>query len=203
MSETLTFKARNNQDVEVDARLWNEAKTRTEGRGDGRLGEDDAKALFKLIVEDATYSELERHTLKHIRSHFQWTTSGDATFRRLVREAASKGWTAEDLLTTSFKAESGRDVKVDGRLWGEAQARTSAHGDGRLGQDDAQALFDLITEDGTYSEIEKKTVKHIRQNFKWTKQGDEHFRTLIRNSAAKGWSKAEIDAALSDAPEAK
>lgn len=198
MSETITFKARNNQEVEVDAKLWNAAKERTEGRGDGRLGEDDAKALFKIIAEDGSYSELERKTLKHIRNHFTWTTGGDNTFRRLVREAASKGWSPDEVLTSSFKAPSGRDVKVDGRLWAEAEKRTSAHGDGRLGKDDAQALFDLVAEDGTYSEIEKKTVKYLRIHFKWTEQGDEHFRGLIRNAAAKGWTSAEIEDTLSD-----
>lgn len=199
MSETMMFKARNNQDVEVDAKLWNAAKARTEGRGDGRLGEEDAKAMFKLILEDGTYTELEKRTLKHIRQHYSWTAGGDATFRRLVREAASKGWNADELLTTTFKGPSGREIKVDNRLWGEAQARTSAHGDGRLGKDDAQALFDLVTEDGSYSDLEKKTVKYIRMNFKWTEQGDEHFRSLIRNSAAKGWTAAEVAATLSDA----
>lgn len=198
MSETTTFKARNNQEVEVDAKLWAAAKTRTEGRGDGRLGEDDAKALFKIIVEDGAYTEIEKRTLKHIRQHFSWTAGGDATFRRLVREAASKDWTAEDLLTTNFKAPSGREVKVDNRLWGEAQSRTSAHGDGRLGIEDAQALFDLLAEDGTYSDLEKKTIKYIRMNFKWTEKGDAHFRELIRNAAAKGWSAAEVEDTLSD-----
>lgn len=201
MSETITFKAANNHEVEVDARLWNEAKARTSGRGDGRLGEDDAKALFAIITEDGNYSELEKRTLKHIRQHYKWTAGGDLAFRQLVRESASRGWRDEEVLQSTFKAANGRDVEVDGRLWAEAVARTEAKGDARLGIEDAEALFALVAADGAYSELEKRTLKHIRKNFKWTEKGNEAFRTQIRAAAAKGWSAAEVEDALSDAAE--
>lgn len=201
MSDTITFKAANNRDVEVDAKLWNEAKARTAGKGDGRLGEEDAKALFAIINADNAYSELERRTLKHIRANFRWTAGGDLVFRGLVREAAAKGWKDAEVLETTFKAANGRDVEVDGRLWGEAIARTEAKGDARLSIEDAEALFALVAADGQYSELEKKTLKHIRKHFKWTEKGNDAFRAQIRAAAAKGWSQAEVDDALSDAAE--
>lgn len=198
MSNTITFKAGNNREVELHAKLWNEAKARTEGKGDGRIGEDDAKALFAIISADNEYSEIEKKTLKFIRSHYRFTAKGDSTFRQLVRSAAAKGWNPDDVETTSFKAGNGRDVTVVASLWAEAQARTEGKGDGRLGIDDAEALFELIAADNEYSELEKKTVRHIRKHFKWTEKGDEKFRNLIRLAAGKGWSEDDINTALSD-----
>ncbi|MFT4976773.1 MAG: putative tellurite resistance protein B-like protein [Myxococcota bacterium] len=200
MSETITFKARNNREVEVSAKLWNEAVARTEKKGDGRLGEEDARALFALVAADNSYSELEKKSIKHIRAHFRWTAKGNATFRTLIREAAGKNWDSSEVETTTFKATNGRDVAVVASLWGEAQALTESKGDGRLGHDDANALFELVSGDGEYSDLEKKTIKHIRKNFKWTDKGNDTFRSLIRATAgSKGWTDKDVEAALSDA----
>ena len=200
MSETITFKARNNREVEVSAKLWNEAVARTEKKGDGRLGAEDAEALFALVAEDNSYSELEKKSIKHIRNHFRWTDKGNATFRTLIRSAAAKGWDGAEVETTTFKAANGREVEVAASLWTEAIARTEGKGDGRLGIDDANALFELVTADGDYSELEKKTIHHIRKHFKWTEKGNDTFRGLIRSAAGKkGWTDKDVEAALSDA----
>ena len=106
MSDTITFKARNNREVEVLSTLWNEAIARTEKKGDGRLGSEDAEALFALVAEDNSYSELEKKTIKHIRNHFRWTDKGNTTFRTLIRSAAGKkGWTAQDVEAALSDAE--------------------------------------------------------------------------------------------------
>lgn len=98
MSGTITFKARNNCEVEVLSSLWNEAIARTAKKGDGRLGSKDAEALFALVAEDSSYSDLEKKTIKHIRNHFRWTDKGNTTFRALIRAAAGrKGWTTQDV----------------------------------------------------------------------------------------------------------
>ena len=199
MGSTITFKAGNNREVEVDARLWNEAVARTEKKGDGRLGEEDARALFSIVAGDNNYSDLEKHTLKHIRNHFRWTEKGNNTFRSLIREAASHGWDSSEVETTTFKAANGREVTVVASLWAEAQARTEGRGDGRLGHDDAEAIFELVSGDGEYSDLEKHTLKHIRKNFKWTDKGNDTFRGLIRSAAGKkGWSDRDVESALSD-----
>ncbi len=97
--------------------------------------------------------------------------------------------------TTFFKAANGRDVEVDAILWGLAHQLTAGRGDGRLSKADAQQIFDSIAADSTYSDIEKKTIGHIRNNFNWTDAGDAHFRTLIRQAAGRGWTSEEIEAA--------
>lgn len=200
MSNTISFKARNNREVEVLSTLWNEAITRTEKKGDGRLGSEDAEALFALVAEDSAYSDMEKKTIKYIRSHFRWTTKGNNTFRALIRSAAAKGWDAGEVEVFSFKADNGREVQVASALWTEAIARTEGKGDGRLSQDDAGALFELVSADGEYSALEKKTIRHIRSHFNWTAKGNDTFRTLIRSAAGKkGWTAQDVEVALSDA----
>jgi len=92
MIETLTFKAKNNKTVVVDAALWQEALDRTSKKGDGRLGVADAHALFDLIARKQQYTEIDKKTLKHIRKQFHWTKQGNIIFRRLIRSAAGKNW---------------------------------------------------------------------------------------------------------------
>ncbi len=187
MSKTTTFTAANNHEVTVDARLWTEAQKLTAGRGDGRLGESDARSLFSIVAGDNNYSDLEKKTLKHIRAHFNWTAKGDTTFRDLIRDAAANGWDPADMETTSFTADNGHEVTVALGLWSAAQRLTAGQGDGRLGAADAEELFEMVAGDGNYSALEKKTLGHIRKHFKWTVKGDETFRKLVRTAAAKGW----------------
>ena len=193
MSNTTTFTAGNGHEVTVDARLWGQAKTLTEGRGDGRLGEADARALFSIVAADNNYSDIEKKTLKYIRQHFNWTAKGDTTFRGLIRDAASHGWDPTEMETTTFTAGNGHEVSVALGLWSAAQRLTAGQGDGRLGASDAEELFELVAGDGNYSELEKKTLGHIRKHFKWTSKGDDTFRKLVRTAASKGWDVDGLD----------
>ena len=141
MRKTMTFRARNNRDVVVDARLWQAACQRTSADGGGRLGAADAAALFAILAEDGQYSALEKKTIRHIRRHFRWTPKGNVTFRRLVRDAAQHGWSGDEFETCTQPDQSGRSVTLSVALWTEALIRTIGQGDGRLGVDDAEALF--------------------------------------------------------------
>ena len=94
MSETITFKAANGRQVEVLAHLWHLAEKLTTGRGDGRLGKADAERLFEAISAEALYTDMHKKTIRHIRRHFRWTEKGNEHFRRLIRQAAGRGWAA-------------------------------------------------------------------------------------------------------------
>lgn len=54
-----------------------------------------------------------------------------------------------------------------------------------LSKNIAKTLFDAIVDGGDYTDIEKRTVKHIRDNFKFSAEADEYLRTEIRKWAAK------------------
>ena len=74
--------------------------------------------------------------------------------------------------------------KYDKALLESADELIEGAGDGRLSKADADLLLEKVKDGGSYTDIEKDTVKYIRENYKWTDAGDEHFRTEIRKWAA-------------------
>jgi len=75
-------------------------------------------------------------------------------------------------------------TKYDGELLELAEKLTSGAGDGRLSKADAAEILDAVKDGNSYTDIEKGTVKYIRENFKWTDAADEWFRSEIRKWAA-------------------
>ncbi|MDA7803557.1 hypothetical protein N8987_03160 [Crocinitomix sp.] len=75
-------------------------------------------------------------------------------------------------------------VKYDGKLIELADRLTSGAGDGRLSKDDASTVLEAVKDGSTYTEIEKDTVKYLRDNYNWTDAADDWFRTEIRKWAA-------------------
>lgn len=54
-----------------------------------------------------------------------------------------------------------------------------------IGKNIAKTLFDAIKDGGDYTDVEKRTVKYIRDNFKFSPEADEYLRSEIRKWAAK------------------
>ena len=74
--------------------------------------------------------------------------------------------------------------KYDGEVIDLAKKLTEGAGDGRISKDDAGKIFDAVRDGNAYTDIEKDTVKYIRENFKWTDAADDWFRTEVRKWAA-------------------
>lgn len=77
-----------------------------------------------------------------------------------------------------------RGKKYDRRMVELADGLTSGRGDGRISINDAKNLLRLVKDSNTYSQVEKQTMEYIRRKYKFTKEGDELFRTEIRKWAA-------------------
>lgn len=75
-------------------------------------------------------------------------------------------------------------VKYDGELIELADKLTSGAGDGRISQADAEQIFEAVKDGDSYTDIEKGTVKYLRDNYKWTDAADDWFRTEVRKWAA-------------------
>lgn len=75
-------------------------------------------------------------------------------------------------------------VKYDRAMLAFCDAATKKQGDGRISMADAKELFELIKDGDKYTEVEKNTMKHIRDSYKWTDAADEWFRTEVRKWAA-------------------
>jgi len=67
-----------------------------------------------------------------------------------------------------------------------AEEAVRGQGDGRISKADAEKIFTAISDGQQYTDVEKNTMKYIRNNFNWTEQADELFRHEVKVWAAKG-----------------
>jgi len=74
--------------------------------------------------------------------------------------------------------------KYDGELLEFADAAVAGKGDGRISLADAKELLTKVVDGNAYTDIEKATMAYVRDNYKWTDEADEWFRTEIRKWAA-------------------
>lgn len=79
--------------------------------------------------------------------------------------------------------------QIDGKKYDRAMVEfcdeaSAGAGDGRISKDDAEKLFELVKDGDRYTEVEKNTMKYIRDNYNWTDAADEWFRTEVRKWAA-------------------
>jgi hypothetical protein len=77
-------------------------------------------------------------------------------------------------------------VKCDRRLIELADGAVAGKGDGRISIQDAQALFAAVGDSDSYTDIEKETMRYIRENYDFTPEADAWFRTEVRKRAAGG-----------------
>lgn len=68
----------------LDGSLLSVADLAVSGVGDGRISLEDAHELFKIVHDAGSYTEIEKHTMEHIRDHFKWTDTADAWFRKEI-----------------------------------------------------------------------------------------------------------------------
>lgn len=85
-------------------------------------------------------------------------------------------------MATYYKRIKGKNY--DGNLISKAERSVKGRGDGRISLSDAKALLKTVRDSSNYSDIEKSTMRHIRDNFEFTPEADRWFRTQIRSWAA-------------------
>ena len=62
--------------------------------------------------------------------------------------------------------------KYDGELIELADKLTTGAGDGRISKADAGELLEAVKDGASYTDIEKATIKYIRENYNWTDAAD-------------------------------
>ena len=65
------------------------AEKLTEGRGDGRISQDDAEKLYGAVKDGDIYTDIEKDTVAYLRDNFNWTDAADEWFREEVRKWAA------------------------------------------------------------------------------------------------------------------
>lgn len=81
-----------------------------------------------------------------------------------------------------YKTINGK--KYDGDLLDLADKAVAGAGDGRISLKDAQTLLTAVKDGNSYTDVEKDTMEYVRENYKWTTEADEWFRSEIRKWAA-------------------
>tara|TARA_Y100000782_G_C10039259_1_gene204588 strand:- start:286 stop:501 length:216 start_codon:yes stop_codon:yes gene_type:complete len=64
-----------------------------------------------------------------------------------------------------------------------ADEAVAGEGDGRISIENAQKLLGAVKDANKYTDIEKATIKNIRDNYKFTDASDKWFRTEIQKWA--------------------
>jgi len=80
-----------------------------------------------------------------------------------------------------YKTIDGKDY--DREMLEIADEAVAGVGDGRISIEDAQKLLGAVKDANKYTDIEKATMKYIRENYKFTYTSDQWFRTEIRKWA--------------------
>lgn len=68
----------------------------------------------------------------------------------------------------------------------KADESVAGKGDGRISKSDAEKIFATISDGKSYTQVEKDTMRYLRDNYKWTEGADALFRSKVRSWAAKG-----------------
>ena len=77
------------------------------------------------------------------------------------------------------------DKKYDDAALKIAEKAVSGKGDGRISKEDADRLFEVIADSNQYTDIEKRTIKYIREHFTWTPEADQSFRQRVAEWSAR------------------
>ena len=82
---------------------------------------------------------------------------------------------------TYYKTIDGKDY--DREMLEIADEAVAGAGDGRISIKNAQKLLGAVKDANKYTDIEKATMKYIRDNYKFTDASDQWFRTEIQKWA--------------------
>jgi len=75
-------------------------------------------------------------------------------------------------------------VRYDKGILDAADRSVAGQGDGRISLDDAKMMMTSVKDGGKYTDTEKATIAYVRDNYKFTTEADDWFRTEIRKWAA-------------------
>lgn len=135
--------------IRYEKELLDTAEALTANAGDGRISFEDAKALLESAMDGGRITRTERRTLHYIFENHKVTEK-------------AKVWMAEQLFHVV------ENVHYDGVLIDAAKLGVEGRGDGRISQDDAELIWRMVESDGKVTDVERRTLGYILENFKCT-----------------------------------
>lgn len=135
--------------IRYERALLEKAEALTAGAGDGRISFEDAKELMESAMDGGRITRTERRTLHHIFEHHKVTDK-------------AREW----LHTHLFRIVE--SVHYDLVLIDGAELAIEGRGDGRISLDDAELIWRMVESDGKITNIERRTIGYILENYKCT-----------------------------------
>lgn len=85
-------------------------------------------------------------------------------------------------MATYYKKIKGKNY--DKKLIDAADSSVKGKGDGRISLNDAKKILRLVKDSSDYTDLEKNTMKYIRDHYDFTPEADQWFRAEVRKWAA-------------------
>ena len=70
--------------VKYDRKLLNLARTLIQGKGDGRISEDDAKKIFEEAQDNNKITDIEKQTIQYIIDNFNCTEPAVSILSKII-----------------------------------------------------------------------------------------------------------------------
>ena len=77
-------------------------------------------------------------------------------------------------------------VDYDREILETAETAVAGQGDGRISLNDAEKLLAAVKDGNEYTDIEQRSMKYVRDNYKFTDEADTWFRNEINKWNLKG-----------------
>ncbi len=90
-----------------------------------------------------------------------------------------------------------KGVRYDRALLDAAESSVKGRGDGRISMADARRLIKMVKDGGRYTDVEQRSVKYIRDKFKFAPEASKWFRDEIKKLSA---SMKDVSASPKKAP---
>ncbi len=80
-------------------------------------------------------------------------------------------------MSSYYKTING--VDYDKAILDLAETSAAGQGDGRISMGDAEKLFAAVKDGNAYTDVEKKSMAYVRDNYKFTDEADTWFRNKV------------------------
>ncbi len=140
------------------------------------LSKEDAIGQVKMEHKELSKSkDLVEKEITQIKNDLQKKKEEN----EVLKNKLSKG---NDRPKSYYKIIDG--VKYKALTLKVADDAVAGKGDGRISKVDAEKIFDTISDGNQYTDVEKATMKRLRDYYNWTEEADELFRHHVRVWAA-------------------
>lgn len=146
--------------IRYEQELLDLAKASTEGKGEGRISYDEAKALIESAMDGNRITRTERRTLHYIFETYDLTDK-------------AKTYMVEQL----FRIEG--EKHYDSVLIDAAELAIEGRGDGRISEDDATLIWRMVESDGKITGVERRTIDYILEAYKCTEPAAAFLRSKL------------------------